>query len=158
MEIVLLNKNSVEEASLLTRAVIDSLEGIYSEEARTGECNKFTAENIEPRLTDPDNRDFIALDNDKVIGFVYSFVEANVLFIQWVGVDPSYRKKGIMKSLLSYVENFCKANRIATIWLDTNKRNEPAIRFFATNGFSKFCSIDNFWYGHDYYFWIKQLK
>ena len=152
MEIVLLNKELIHETSTLTKEVISSLEGIYSDEARAGESNRFTLQNLELRLEDCDNKDFVAIDNDRVVGFVYSFVEANVLFIQWVGVDSSYRKKGVMKSLLFYVENFCKTNGIATIWLDTNKKNKPAIKFFSGSGFSKFSSVDDFWYGHGYYF------
>jgi len=158
MNIIPLNRDFIQETSLLTIEVISSLEGIYSKEAREKESKKFTPEDLKNRIADPNCMDFIVVEDDKVVGFIYGVLDANILFIQWVGIHFSYRKKNIMKSLLYYTENICKANNISKIWLDTNCKNKPAMKFFNKNGFTKLTKVTNFWYGHDYYFWIKQLN
>jgi ribosomal protein S18 acetylase RimI-like enzyme len=158
MKTIKLTERYVEGLSSVSKKVILGLEGIYSLEARVGESCKYTTDGLRKRMKEDDMFDYISVEDNKIVGFLIGHIDANALFIEWIGVDNDNRKVGVMSSLLSDIEKICLEKGVNRIWCDTNQKNEPAIGFFRKNGFNVFGTITNFWFGHDYYFWEKQLN
>jgi ribosomal protein S18 acetylase RimI-like enzyme len=71
---------------------------------------------------------FVALVNDKVLGFV-AFSDDE---LAWLYVDPVYKSQGIGKCLVNYVvENIAKR----PIYVEVLEKNEPAINLYKSMGF-----------------------
>ena len=55
---------------------------------------------------------FIALDGEKVIGFITLFVAEGRVNIGWMGVTPDYHYQGIGRSLVGAAADYCKQREI----------------------------------------------
>jgi RimJ/RimL family protein N-acetyltransferase len=139
------------------REVLSPLE-FYSEYARKQEIDKFNSDNLWQFVGDKSRYNIIAVDNREVVGFSFGIVDADVLFIIWVGMKGRYRQSNHMKTMLEMTETWCTKNNIYRIWCDTNQLNVPAIKFFEKMGYAKCGELKNFWYGHDYFLWEKTLN
>lgn len=80
----------------------------------------------------------------KVIGFVigdargweYSVAE-NIGWIDTIGVDPDYQRKGIAKMLMTEMINNLKKEGVEKIYTFVNWRDWNLLRFFDASGFRK---------------------
>jgi RimJ/RimL family protein N-acetyltransferase len=127
----------------------------YSMEARSSEVNKFTAEKLWWFVGDENRCNIVAVDNGNVVGFLFGVVDANVLFVIWIGMKEEYRRSNHMTELWQQMENWCREHNIHKVWCDTNQLNTPAITFMKKMGMSQCGVLNNAWYGHDYFLWEK---
>jgi len=78
---------------------------------------------------------YIALENEKVIGFIVGdFTYGGVAFISWLGVKEEFRKKGVGLSLFNVYEEFAKSKKAHLIELYTYPKVEP---FYLKLGFTR---------------------
>ncbi len=82
---------------------------------------------------DEPNHLLVALENNKVIGFIHFFVVAGCVDVIDIVVAEGYRKQGIGTSLLEEVEKYNPKE----IVLEVSKNNAVAIKFYLKNGFTK---------------------
>lgn len=129
----------------------------YSPYARMKEIEKFSADKIVDFVNDPDRCNLVCVDNGEVIGFLFGIVDAQVLFVIWLGVDERYRGHGHMKTLWNMTEEWARQRNIHKIWCDTNQLNHPTISFMKGQGLTVVAEFTNFWYNHDYYIWVKDI-
>lgn len=157
MEYKILHYNNVFSAAQCVSDVISPLP-FYSEYARKKEIEKFSADNIWTFVKDSHRCNIVAIENGTVVGFLFGVVDANVLFVIWIGVKQQYQQSGHMRSLWVAMEEWCREHNIHRVWCDTNQLNVPAITFMQKMGMTQCGDLKNFWYGHDYFLWEKILN
>ena len=82
----------------------------------------------------------VAIDDDKVIGFIDYMITFNSSTITQIAVTSSYRRKGIATKLLNaMVESFPKdiEDKVETITLEVRASNLVAIKLYESFGFEK---------------------
>lgn len=83
---------------------------------------------------------FVAVVGNKVVGYITfdnKLWSRDTIFVDELAVDRGYRNKGIGKQLLDRVKDKAKKERVRRIFLDTEKTNRKAIKFYLKNGFKK---------------------
>lgn len=87
---------------------------------------------------------FIASENQDIIGFVTYFVKpsaaGDVLYIDELGVDLKYRRRGIATNLINTIKEFATANDIISILIHTDKESE-AYNLYRNMGFKSDDSV-----------------
>jgi RimJ/RimL family protein N-acetyltransferase len=156
MEFQPLHYNQTDATAKCVEKVISKLP-FYSIEARTGEIHKYNKENLWTFVKDTNRCNIIAIENNEVVGFLFGVVDANVLFVIWIGMTEEHRRSNHMTTLWNLMETWCRENNIHKIWCDTNQLNTPSIKFMEKMGMSQCGILNNFWYGHDYFLWEKML-
>ena len=80
----------------------------------------------------------------KVIGFIFGEasgweygVPDNIGWIDTIGIDPSYQKKGIGTLLMKELINYMKKVGVNTIYTLVNWRDGELLRFFDATGFKR---------------------
>lgn len=71
---------------------------------------------------------FVALEDEQVLGFITYFVAEGRVTIGWMGVRPSFHRRGIGGALLRALEEFCRSvgiEEIATYTLGDTVDYEP---------------------------------
>lgn len=84
-----------------------------------------------------------------VFDYIYDRIE-----IEYIVVDPKYRKIGIATKLLKYIE---KNYKVKNITLEVKKNNIPAINFYNKNGFSIVSVRKNYYKDEDGYLMLKEI-
>ena len=84
-----------------------------------------------------------------VLDYIYDRIE-----IEYIVVDPRYRKIGVATKLLKYIEENYKAKNIT---LEVKKNNIPAINFYNKNGFSIVSVRKNYYKDEDGYLMLKEI-
>ncbi len=81
---------------------------------------------------------YVALEKDKTIGVlvfkIEQYWEGAVLIIEDLAVKEEFKRKGVGKMLMNYVEVYAKRNRLKRIIFKTNKK-APAIKFYEKIGY-----------------------
>lgn len=88
----------------------------------------------------PVNKMLVAIDEDKVIGFIDYMITFNSSSITQIAVTSSYRRKGVATKLLNaMVESFPKdiEDKVETITLEVRASNLAAIKLYESFGFEK---------------------
>lgn len=86
----------------------------------------------------PVNKIIVAVDGDKIVGFIDFLITFNSSTIMQVAVTAKYRKNGIATQLLSEMENsFPKEidDVVETITLEVRESNEAAKALYEKNGY-----------------------
>lgn len=104
---------------------------------------------FENRLKGRNSSVLIAEDKEKPIGFslAHIFRTGEIRNIPKIGVleylyvEPEYRKKGIGKILLDNVKKFFQDNNVSRIKLTTLSDNKNAIKFYEENGMYNLVTI-----------------
>ncbi len=87
-----------------------------------------------------DMKVFIFEDNNKIIGLVTFYILPSIRHgnyrghIEDIVVENSQRRRGIASQLMSAVKEYCKANRIKVIKLDSGNELTKAHKFYIKNG------------------------
>jgi len=81
---------------------------------------------------------YIAVESKEIIGVVNfcieQYWEGSVIIIEDLAVKEEFKKKGIGKSLMEFVEEFARKNKIGAIYFSTNKKSK-AVRFYEKLGY-----------------------
>lgn len=156
MEFKELHYGYTVSAARCIKEIISPL-SIYSQDARTTEINKYNSDTLWTFVSNKGRCNLVAIDNGEVVGFLFGVVDAHVMFISWIGMKDKYTRSGHMESLWSMMEEWGRQHNIHKVWCDTNQLNVPAITFMQKMGMTNCGDLKNFWYGHDYFLWEKQL-
>jgi ribosomal protein S18 acetylase RimI-like enzyme len=87
---------------------------------------------------------FVAESDGKVVGFIIGGaskweygVPENIGWIDTIGVDPDYQKRGIAKALFKKMSDDLKANGVQTIYTLVTRRDWRLLKFFNRLGFQE---------------------
>lgn len=78
---------------------------------------------------------FVALYEDKVIGFIGMWIIVDEAQINTIVTDPNYRNAGVGTTLLNHVINYCKDLNVSSISLEVRQSNEIAKKLYMNKGF-----------------------
>ncbi len=96
----------------------------------------------------------IAEDEGALVGFVILHIEeveeGRVGYIVTLDVSPQYRRKGVAGQLMREAERQAQREGCAALMLHVFTGNEPAIRFYESNGFVRSHREEDF-YGPSFY-------
>ena len=123
---------------------------------RIGEETNLSPWSAQSYLEEMKNPDAIMLrmvnDDNANIGFVVGRLvtagdtEARTdAEIYNIAVVRPEQRRGCGQSLFEAFRNVCIARNAANIWLEVRESNDPAIRFYAKNGFEKVQSRNHFY-------------
>lgn len=83
---------------------------------------------------------YVALINRKIVGVIVfkleQYWEGKVLIIEDLAVKEEFKKRGIGKSLLNFIESYAKNKNIKRILFTTNKKSK-AINFYKKLGYKE---------------------
>ncbi|MCM1990098.1 ribosomal protein S18-alanine N-acetyltransferase [Oceanirhabdus seepicola] len=97
---------------------------------------KWSIEDFKKELENKLARYFVALQNDKVVGFGGMWVIIDEAHITNVAVHPNHRRSGIGDKLLRCMYKFCADNNIIGITLEVRENNLVAQNFYKNLGFA----------------------
>ena len=91
-------------------------------------------------LNDPRHRLVVALDGDLVVGFVSAVIYVHPdkpspeLWINEIGVAPSYQRRGIGKALMQAILEEANKSGCTEAWVLTDRANLPAMAMYKSSG------------------------
>lgn len=99
------NKKEIKQISYVMKEAFNSVDQNWSDQEGL--------EYIEEYFNKSAN--FVAKENDKIVGFIVADKHSDHLFIDAIGVLPSEMNKGIAKSLWNKILEYCKKENITEI-------------------------------------------
>lgn len=110
---------------------------------------------LENLLSNPDFFVIIVEFEGKVVGgltvyVLHSYYSAKpVAYIYDVGVLPNHQRKGIGKSLIKYLTQFCKENDFENAYVEAEADDLQAVNFYRKTQFSSELQATHFTYYFD---------
>ncbi|MEM0489707.1 MAG: GNAT family N-acetyltransferase [Ignisphaera sp.] len=80
-------------------------------------------------------RIYVAIVDEKVVGFAIVYKKRNNAYIDALAVDIKYRGKGIGSCLLSYIEGVLSREGVEKIYLTVKNHNNKALGIYIKNGY-----------------------
>lgn len=130
----------------------------YSRLAIKEELKRFSARNLRKEFKDKDNLYIFIKEGDKIIGARNGYYEAGMFWSDWGIAHPLYRRKGISRALMTFLEKKLKKEGVHKIWCDSRTNNKESISALKKLGFKKIVTIKNHWYKQDFILWQKLLN
>ena len=97
----------------------------------------YTSANI--KVSDIKNCNFLAFDDDKLIGGAIGFVQYNWYFLDLLYIDEEYRGQDIGTNLIKQIEAFAKKENLTGVRMET--WDFQAREFYEKNGYVVYAEI-----------------
>jgi ribosomal protein S18 acetylase RimI-like enzyme len=99
----------------------------------------------------------VAKIGKEIVGIIRENMEfGGVAKMSMLGVIPSFRGKGIGKSLLKEFLRDLENKGVHHFYLYSHKKLVEAISLYEANGFKHLCSLKNFWLNEDFILMSKE--
>ena len=92
---------------------------------------------ITSELSNPLSLWVVAMDGDKLAGYVGSQSVMGWADMMNIAVAPDFRRMGVAANLIGELVNRLKANRVNCLTLEVRASNEPAIALYQKFGFEQ---------------------
>lgn len=112
------------------------VEGVF-EVSKLSLSETWNMESIERELSNKLAKYFVALDGDKVIGFIGMWIILDEGDITNIAVHPNYRKQGIGNLLINRLVSLCKESNINSLTLEVREGNIPAQNLYKKHEFKE---------------------
>jgi ribosomal-protein-alanine N-acetyltransferase len=112
------------------------------------ECfsDPWSENSISSELTNPLSLWVVALENDRVAGYVGSQSVMGWADMMNLAVAPEFRRKGIAKELVLELIDRLKANQVTCLTLEVRASNTPAILLYEKLGFREVGRRPNYYH------------
>ncbi len=80
---------------------------------------------------------FVAIDNDKIIGFIALVWCVDECEIELIAVKNEYRRLGVASQLLQSATLKLNSLNVKNLFLEVRRSNESAINFYKNQGFNE---------------------
>lgn len=114
---------------------IDKLKKEYLDDVYTLETvcfsNPWSIENLEAQIDNPDSHFLVALEGNKVVGYMGLQIFSGEGYVTNAAVLPEYRHQGIAQALIAEQMK----NEMEFITLEVRESNIPAIALYTKMGF-----------------------
>lgn len=101
--------------------------------------SKYSFEQVQARLSAPENGVFVAESNGSVVGYIFCDIikegKGNTLYIDDLCVDPDCRRMGIGKKLLDKAKSYANETKCSFLMLNVWEFNSNAVDFYKKYGF-----------------------
>lgn len=152
-----LHLSELSAAATLIQGVITPLE-YYTPEARNAEVAKYTSDELEALATSDPLSVIVARSGGELVGFCISKYDDGIIWLAWFGVREDQRGMGISSELLRVLETRTRDCGCHKVWCDTRTTNLRSQHVLGRSGFSRTCTLENHWYGQDFYIWEKLVE
>ncbi|MGG5462809.1 ribosomal protein S18-alanine N-acetyltransferase [Clostridium sp. B9] len=112
------------------------VEGVF-EVSKLSLSEAWNLDSIEKELSNKLAKYLVALDGDKVIGFVGIWIVFDEGDITNIAIHPDYRKQGIGDLLMTNLISICKENNINSLTLEVRESNIPAQNLYKKHSFKE---------------------
>lgn len=112
------------------------VEGIF-EVSKLSLAESWNIESIEKELSNKLAKYLVALDGNKVIGFVGMWIVFDEGDITNIAVHPDYRKQGVGNLLMDSLIALCKESNITSLTLEVRESNLPAQNLYKKHKFTE---------------------
>ena len=130
----------------------------YNDLAKNNERDRYTPTNLINKIKEDEYSVAVALDGEKIIGFCFSRKDDYTIWLEWFAVIEEYRRKGIGKLFLEYLEKTAAYRDAHKIWCDTRANNTKSINLLSSFGYEKIALVEKHWYQQDFILWHKYIK
>lgn len=151
-----LDSKDVYKASKFAQSIMNST-SIYNKKCRQRDSKELSPDNLRKAMKY--GVLFVAKNKDgKIIGFAdYYPSDSGVVYLNWVFVDNSFRRKGLGTALLKRLLVSAKKHGEHSIWTEILADNYKSINLIKKIGFKKIGLFKKAWYKQDYYLWYKNI-
>jgi RimJ/RimL family protein N-acetyltransferase len=126
----------------------------YNDIAKRDESKKYTIPNLKVKLIHDRHSILSARDESgTVVGFLFNHFDDYTIWLDWLAVQKSERKKGIGLKLLTELFRTVKLRGCHKVWCDCRTSNTPSKVALTNAGFRMIAEIRNHWYGQDFILW-----
>ncbi|ELC8442060.1 ribosomal protein S18-alanine N-acetyltransferase [Clostridium perfringens] len=112
------------------------VKGIF-EVSKLSLAESWNIESIEKELSNKLAKYLVALDGNKVIGFVGMWIVFDEGDITNIAVHPDYRKQGVGNLLMDSLIALCKESNITSLTLEVRESNLPAQNLYKKHKFTE---------------------
>jgi len=148
------NGREIGELSDFVRKIISDT-SYYNQIAKTEESKKFEPEKIRLKIKENANMYIVAKQNGKIVGFCEGYFDAGTFRAEWMGVQKTFRNKGIAEKLIVFLEKELNKYSVHKIWGDSRTNNKESAALLKKLGYEKIAMLEKQWYGQDFYLWQK---
>ena len=131
MEIIKMDLHHVEQVALIEQACFS---------------DPWSEKSIASEITNPLSMWFVALDGDRVIGYIGSQSVLGEADIMNVAVSEEFRGKGIGEKLVVSLIDGLKEKAVYRLTLEVRVSNTPAIKLYEKLGFVQIGRRPNYYY------------
>lgn len=125
----------------------------YNGLAKKGERAKYTAGSLKAKLREDRYSVLVVRGGPGLLGFAFSHFDDYLVWLDWLAVDPAFRRRGVGSALLQKLVETAPARRAHKVWCDSRTTNEPSMATLRSNGFREIAELKNHWYGQDFLLW-----
>ena len=147
-----LNGEDAEALHSLLSRVFGEIEGhSYPAELIAPQREAYSLKNIKERVADPNSVLLGAFEEGALLGFAIGRdSEDGVFLLQWIGVEPAARRKGVMRKLMEALESELVLRQSFKIFLMASVKDKAAIERFLSMGYRIEGVHPNHSYGWDF--------
>lgn len=130
----------------------------YNAFAIRSELAKYTPPSIRRAIACDASSALVAKNGSTLVGFCFSHYDDGLIWLDWFGVHPQFRRLGIASELLRSLEKSTRRRDIHKIWCDCRTTNTASKAILTLHQYQEICSVQNHWYGQDFILWEKYLS
>ena len=78
---------------------------------------------------------WVAEDSEKPVGYIIYSCHGTSVYLNWIAVQSTARKKGIAHQLLAQMEAWAQVHKFETLTLESRNQFKDAMIFYLRNGF-----------------------
>lgn len=134
------------ESFRIRRATDKDLARIDFIENESYKTSPYPKELLEKLLSDNNESFLVAEDKSNgIIGYSVSTSDGQTAHLISIAVLPGHRNKGAGTRLMTALIRYLRRERIESLWLEVDRRNEDAIRLYKKLGFMKIMLLENYY-------------
>ncbi len=122
------------------------------------EVQRWTRPFVKSLLINPAYFVLVAEIQQELVGFVIGSILAGVYSLEWIGVLPTHKRRGIGRKLIECLEIILSQRKVQKIWCTILDENYQSRTLFRKAGFRKLCQLGPHWYGYNCSLWQKFLN
>ena len=109
----------------------------------------WTPKRLAKAVRSPDTIGIVAEVGKKMAGFALMYFGDENAHLNLLAVEPVYRRRGIGREMLTWLESSCSVAGILRVSLEVRANNIPAIRFYQALGYERGERIPRYYCGQE---------
>lgn len=155
-----LNKSNVSQLHRLLNIVFDSLADKYYPRALLKKYKqRYSKKYLQSKLSAENTIALGAYNKNELIGFIFGdYTIYHTFFLNWVGVQPAYRKSATFTALMRNLEKIVRLKKIYKIYGYTYIGNKKAVNIYQKMGYKVEGILKVHFDGADFYLLAKVFR